>query len=138
MGTTEAQAPGGTTFVQRWLARLAFVATAAALLVPPLSAGLRQSLALTLASVAGLIVTAAAVWWALAYKGLVRWLAAAVALAVPLGLLVLYTRFGQVRFVVLAFVLLALAVTAGRAALRRDAIPERMPEHPVPPPRRRF
>ena len=87
---------------------------------------------------AGLIVAAAAVWWALAYKGLVRWLAAAVAVAVPLGLLVLYTRFGQVRFVVLAFVLLALAVTAGRAALRRDAIPERMPEHPVPPPRRPF
>jgi diacylglycerol kinase family enzyme len=69
---------------------------------------------------------------------LVRWLAAAVAVAVPLGLLVLYTRFGQVRFVVLAFVLLALAVTAGRAALRRDAIPERMPEHPVPPPRLPF
>ena len=138
MGTTEAPAPGGTTFVQRWLARLAFVATAAALLVAPLSAGLRQSLALTLVSVAGLIVTAAAVWWALAYNGLVRWLAAAVAVAVPLGLLVLYTRFGQVRFVVLAFVLLALAVTAGRAALRRDAIPERMPEHPVPPPRLPF
>ena len=35
MATTQAHAPGGTTFIQRWLARLAFVAIAAALLVPP-------------------------------------------------------------------------------------------------------
>jgi diacylglycerol kinase family enzyme len=34
--------------------------------------------------------------------------------------------------------LLALAVAAGRAALRRDAIPERMREHQVPPSRRPF
>ena len=39
MVTTEAQAPGGASFIQRWLARLAFVAIAAALLVPPLAAG---------------------------------------------------------------------------------------------------
>jgi diacylglycerol kinase family enzyme len=138
MVTAEARAPGGTTFIQRWLARLAFVATVAALLVPPLSAGGRQSLALALLSLAGLLVTVAAVWWALAYKGLLRWLAAAVAVAAPLGLLALHTKYGQVRFVVLSFVLLALAVAAGRAALRRDAIPERPPEHPVPPPRRPF
>jgi hypothetical protein len=85
MVTTEAQAPGGTTFIQRWLARLAFVAAAAAVLVPPLSAGARHSLGLTLFGVAGLIVTVAAVWWALAYKGLVRWLAAAVAVAARWG-----------------------------------------------------
>ena len=38
---TEVQAPGGPSFIQRWLARLALVAIAA-----------------------GLLVTAAAVWWA--------------------------------------------------------------------------
>jgi diacylglycerol kinase family enzyme len=138
MVTTEAQAPGGTTFIQRWLARLAFVAAAAAVLVPPLSAGARQSLGLTLFGVAGLLVTVAAVWWALAYKGLVRWLAVALAVAVPLGVLALYTSYRQVRFVVLSLGLLALALAAGRAALRRDAIPERMREHQVPPPRRPF
>jgi hypothetical protein len=37
MVTTEAQAPGGASFIQRWLARLALVAIAAALLVPPLA-----------------------------------------------------------------------------------------------------
>jgi Diacylglycerol kinase catalytic domain len=138
MVTTEAQAPGGTTFIQRWLARLAFVAAAAAVLVPPLSAGARHSLALTLFGVAGLIVTVAALWWALAYKGPVRWLAVALAVAVPLGVLALYTSYRQVRFVVLSLGLLAVALAAGRAALRRDAIPERMREHQVPPPRRPF
>jgi diacylglycerol kinase family enzyme len=136
--TTKAPAPGGTTFLQRWLARLAFVAAAAALLVPPLSAGVRHSLTLTLFGVAGLIVTAAAVWWALAYKGPVRWVAVALAVAAPLAVLALYTSHRQLRFVVLSFGLLALAVAAGRAALRRDAIPERPREHDVPAPRRPF
>jgi diacylglycerol kinase family enzyme len=138
MATTKAQTPGGTTFIQRWLARLALVAAAAALVVPPLSAGVRQSLALTLTGVAGLILTAVALWWALAHKGLARWLAAALAVAAPLGLLALYTGHRQVRFVLLSFGLLALAVAAARAALRRDAIPERPPEYDVPPPRRPF
>jgi diacylglycerol kinase family enzyme len=40
--------------------------------------------------------------------------------------------------VLVALGLLALAVAAGRAALRRDAIPERMREHQVPPPRKPF
>jgi diacylglycerol kinase family enzyme len=138
MVTTKAQAPGGTTFIQRWLARLAFVAAAAALLVPPLSAGVRHSLSLTLVGVAGLVVTAAAAWWALAYKGPARWLAVALTVAAPLGVLALYTSHRQVRFVVLSFGLLALAVAAGRAALRRDAIPERLREHDAAPPRQPF
>src|SRR3954453_10384295 len=115
MVTTGARAPGATTFGQRWLARLAFVATLAAMLVPPLSAGVRQSLALTLVALAGLLLTAAAVWWVLAYRGLIRSLAAAVAVAAPLGLLVLYSSHQLVWFVVLSFVLLALAAAAGRA-----------------------
>jgi len=81
MATTQAHAPGGTTFIQRWLARLAFVAIAAALLA---------------VSVAALIVTAAAVWWALAHRGLVRWLAVALAVVVPLGLLALFVHHGLV------------------------------------------
>jgi diacylglycerol kinase family enzyme len=138
MVTTETQTPGGANFIQRWLARLALVAIAAALLVPPLAAGVRLSLALLVVAVVGLLVTAAAVWWALAYRGLVRWLAAALAVAVPLGLLALFMSYGLVRYVALQFGLLALAVVAGRAALRREAIPERLREHEVPPPRRPF
>jgi diacylglycerol kinase family enzyme len=138
MVTTEQEAPGRATVVQRWLARLALVAAAAAMLVAPVVAGFRQSLALVVVGLAGLALTLVGVWWALAHKGLVRWLAVAVAVLAPLVVLVLYTSRGLLWVVLVAFGLLALAVAAGRAALRRDAIPERMREHQVPPPRRPF
>ena len=138
MVTTEQETPGRATVVQRWLARLALVAAAAAVLVAPVVAGLRQSIALVLVGLAGLGLTLAGAWWALAHKGLVRWLAVAVAVVAPLVVLVLYTSRGLLWVVLVALGLGALAVAAGRAALRGDAIPERMREHQVPPPRRPF
>ena len=66
------ETPGRATVVQRWLARLALVAAAAAMLVAPVVAGLRQSLVLVLVGLAGLGLTLAGVWWALTNKGLVR------------------------------------------------------------------
>jgi diacylglycerol kinase family enzyme len=138
MATTSVEAPGGATVAQRWLARLALVAAAAAVLVAPLVAGLRQSLALVLVGLAGLALTAAAVWWALTHKGLVRALAAALAVAAPVTVLVLYASARLTWVVLVALGLLGLAVAAGRAALRRDAIPERMPEYDVAPPRRPY
>jgi diacylglycerol kinase family enzyme len=138
MATTNVEAPGGATVAQRWLARLALVAAAAAVLVPPLVAGFRQSVALVLVGLAGLALTAAGVWWALAHKGPVRWLAVVLAVAAPLTVLILYTSARLTWVVLLALGLLALAVAAGRAALRRDAIPEKLPEYDVPPPRRPY
>jgi diacylglycerol kinase family enzyme len=138
MLTTEQETPGRATVVQRWLARLALVAAAAAVLVAPVVAGFRQSLALVLVGLAGLALTLAGAWWALTNKGLVRGVAAALAVAAPLTVLVLYTRARLTWVVLLAVGLLVLAVAAGRAALGRDAIPERMREHDVPPPRRPF
>jgi len=137
-GRREVDAPGGATVAQRWLARLALVAAAAAVLVAPVVAGLRQSLALVLVGLVGLALTLAGVWWALTNKGLVRGLAVALAVAAPLTVLVLYTRARLTWVVLVALGLLALAVAAGRAALRRDAIPERMQEHDVAPSRRPF
>jgi diacylglycerol kinase family enzyme len=134
MVTTEQETPGRATVVQRWLARLALVAAGAGVLV----AGLRQSIALVLVGLAGLALTLAGAWWALTNKGLVRGVAAALAVAAPLTVLVLYTRARLTWVVLLAVGLLVLAVAAGRAALGRDAIPERMREHDVPPPRRPF
>jgi diacylglycerol kinase family enzyme len=138
MTTTQVEAPGGATVTQRWLARLALVAAVAAVLVAPVVAGLRQSLALVLVGLAGLAVTLAGAWWALAHKGPARALAAALAVAAPLWVLVAYRGRGLLWVALVALGLLALAVAAGRAALRRDAIPERMGEHQVPPPRRPF
>jgi diacylglycerol kinase family enzyme len=138
MTTTHVQAPEGATVAQRWLARLALVAAAAAVLVAPVVAGFRQSIALVLVGLIGLALTLAAVWWALTHKGVIRWLAIALAALAPLVVLVLYTSRGLLWVVLVALGLLALAVAAGRAALRRDAIPERMREHQVPPPRRPY
>jgi diacylglycerol kinase family enzyme len=138
MVATEQETPGTATVPQRWLARLALVAATAAVLVPPVVAGLRQSLALVLVGLVGLALTLAGAWWALTNKGLVRWLAAALAVAAPLTVLILYRRERLLWVVLVALGLLVVAVAAGRAALRRDAIPERMREHEVSPPRRPF
>ena len=138
MVTTEQETPGRATVAQRWQARLALVAAAAAVLVAPLVAGFGKGLALALVGLAGLALTLAGVWWALTHKGLVRWLAVALAVLAPLVVLVLYTSRGLLWVVLVALGLLALAVAAGRAALRGDPTPEKMPEHQVPPPKRPY
>jgi diacylglycerol kinase family enzyme len=138
MIASEQEEPATATVPQRWLARLALVAAAAAVLVPPVVAGLRQSIALVLVGLVGLALTLAGAWWALTNKGLVRSLAIALAVAAPLTVLVLYRRERLLWVALLALGLGVLAVAAGRAALRRDAIPERMREHEVPPPRRPY
>jgi hypothetical protein len=115
----EVDAPGGATVAQRWLARLALVAASAAVLVAPVVAGVRQSLALVLVGLAGLALTLAGVWWALTNKGLVRGLAIALAAAAPVTVLILYTRARLTWVVLLALGLLALGVAAGRATSRR-------------------
>jgi diacylglycerol kinase family enzyme len=94
--------------------------------------------ALVLVGMAGLALTAAGVWWALTRKGLVRWLAVAVAVLAPLVVLVLYTSSDLLWVVLVAFVLLAVAVAAGRAALAHEAVPEKMREHDIPPPQRPY
>jgi diacylglycerol kinase family enzyme len=138
MVTTEQEAPGRATVAQRWLARLALVAAAAAVLVPLLVAGFRQSVALVLVGLLGMGLTAAGVWWALTHKGLVRGLAIALAVAAPVTILVLYTRARLTWVVLLAFALLGVAVAAGRAALGRDPGPGKMHEYDAPPPRRPY
>jgi diacylglycerol kinase family enzyme len=137
MVTTE-QTPGRATVAQRWQARLALVAAAAAVLVPLLAIGFKASLAVVITGVAGQALTAAGVWWALTNRGLVRWLAAALAVVAPLVVLVLYTSRGLLWVVLVAYGLLLVAVAAGRAALRREAVPERMREYDAPPPRRPY
>ena len=138
MVTTEQEAPGRATVAQRWLARLALVAAAAAVVVPLAGIGFRQSVALVLVGVVGLALTAAGMWWALTHKGLVRGLAVAVAVLAPLVVLVLYTSRGLLWVVLVAIGLLGVAVAAGRAALARDPGPGKMPEDDAPPPRRPF
>ena len=138
MVTTEQQTPGRATVAQRWQARLALAAAAAAVLVPLVAIGFKASLAVTLTGVVGLALAAAGVWWALTHKGVARWLAIVVAVAAPLVVLVLYTSRGLLWVVLVALALLVLAVAAGRAALRGDPVPEKMREHDAPPPKRPY
>jgi hypothetical protein len=60
MVTTEPEAPGRATVAQRWLARLALVAAAAAVLVPLAAIGFRASLALVLETPVRCVVRPAA------------------------------------------------------------------------------
>ncbi|MFB7178416.1 diacylglycerol/lipid kinase family protein [Streptomyces sp. NPDC056257] len=112
---------------RRWAARLALAAGAAAIAVLVVFAGL-GSLVLMGVGWAGLVLTAAAGWWLLTHTGWIRALAALLAVAAPLGVLILYTAAGLLWVVLASVALWALAVSAGRAALADDT-PPGMPEH---------
>ena len=101
---------------QRWLARLAFAAAIAAVVVLLLPGGLKSITALLL-GFAGLAVACAAAWWFLANRGIVRWLACVILVAAPVFIIVVYVVAGLLWEVVLAFVLAAAAAAAGRTAL---------------------
>ncbi|MGE7386311.1 diacylglycerol/lipid kinase family protein [Streptomyces sp. NPDC004126] len=117
-------------------ARLALLSGAAALIVMLVFAGFR-SLALVAVGLAGVCMTAAAVWLVLAHRGPVRWLAAVLLLAAPTVVAVWYLRAGLLWVVLCAVLLWALAVAAGRAALA-DEGRSRMPERPARRPERPF
>ncbi len=119
-GTGRADAAGGVSARasrgRRWLARLAFAAAASAVLVLLLAGALRSITALIL-GFAGLALACAAAWWFLAHRGILRWLALAVLVAAPVGVIVVYVVAGLLWEVALAVVLAAAALAAGRAAL---------------------
>jgi diacylglycerol kinase family enzyme len=136
MVAIEEQIPGRATVGQRWLARGAILAATASIAVPLLAIGFQASLAAIIVGVAGLAVIGASVWWALTHKGIVRWLAVALAVLVAVAVLILYTSRELVWVVLAAFALQALAVALGRAALRRG--PSTMREYDSPSPRRPY
>ncbi|MFF5158060.1 diacylglycerol/lipid kinase family protein [Streptomyces sp. NPDC000348] len=120
---------------QRWAARGALAAAALAVATPLVYGGLR-GLLLLVCGVAGLGLSAAAVWWTLTLRGPLRWVSALVAVCVPAGLIALFavTLFWAL---LVSLTLWALAVWSGRFALRGTGggqAPAR--ERRLPPPRR--
>jgi hypothetical protein len=107
--------PGGPARSRRWLARLAFAAAIAAVVVLLLFGGLR-SIAALLLGFAGLAVGCAAAWFFLAYRGVVRWLALVVLVAAPVFVIVVYIVDRLLWEVALGVVLAAAAVRGGAAA----------------------
>lgn len=121
----------------RWTARLAVAAAVAALVVLLVFAGIR-SFALVGLGLAGLVVTAAGVWWVLSHRGLVRALALVLVMVAPLVVLVLYLAAGLLWVVIVSLALWAVAVATGRAALVAQTGPAGTPERPASPCRRPF
>ncbi len=101
---------------QRWLARLAVLLIAAALAILIAFAGLR-SLALVLIGAVGLCVMLAGSYWFLSNRGLVRWLALALALIAPAAVIVAYARRGILWVAIVAVVALVLAVISAGTAM---------------------
>jgi diacylglycerol kinase family enzyme len=123
---------------QHWLARLAFVSAFAAVVV--LVIGGRSSIAVLTVGVLGLGLTLAGAWWFLSKRGVLRWLAAALAVASPLFVIWLYVSRNLLWAVALVLVLAAVAGAAARAALRPAPTEDSagMPERTAPPPVRPF
>jgi diacylglycerol kinase family enzyme len=129
--------PAPVTQGQRWLARLAFAAALAAVVVLLLAGGLKSVAALLL-GFAGLAIICAAAWWFLAHRGIGRWLAAALLVAAPLAVIVMYIAVGLLWEIAVSVVLAAAALAAGRAALTSGRLPAKLREQAAAPQRRPF
>ncbi|MFE7130209.1 diacylglycerol/lipid kinase family protein [Streptomyces sp. NPDC057638] len=116
MGQAES---GGGGAAARLLARLAVLAAVGVLVVLVVALG-ETGLVVAAAGLLGVVVCAAGVWWLLAYRGVVRLFGAAVAVAAPVLVLVLFTVEGLWLTALLLAVCWALALACARAALRRS------------------
>jgi diacylglycerol kinase family enzyme len=125
------------TTAQRWLARLAFVSAAAAVLA--VLDGLQGGLLVLLVGVVGLALTLAGGWWFLSHRGVVRWLAAALAVVAPVAVTVFYVAHDRLADIVVALALAGIAVASARAALSGSRPLDDQPQgRRTPPPLRPF
>ena len=127
----------GSTLTQRLLARAAIAAVLAAIVVLVVGGGLESLLLLVVGVVAPAVMLTAGYLF-LVNRGVLRWLAAAVALAMPVLVIVLFVRAGLLLEVVIAIILGLAAGSAGAAALARDHRQTPMPTYETPPPKRPF
>ena len=125
-----------STASQRWLARGAFAAWIAAIVV---LIGTEGAIGLTLL-VFGLIGAVAVLvggYWFLAKRGIGRWLGLAIALAAVVAVLAIFMWRDALIVAVVTVALLALGGAAARRAVHPKA-PEWMPASRTPPPLRPF
>ena len=127
----------GGSFAQRALARVAFAAVAAAVVVVIVGAEGRGVALLTLSIVAPAVMLAAGYWF-LVHRGVVRWIALAVVVLAPLTILALFIGAGLLLEALIAVGLVVLAVFAGAAALARDGHTTARPEYEAAPPKQPF
>jgi diacylglycerol kinase family enzyme len=121
----------------RWLARSAFalmIASAAVLIGFAELAGL----VMVAVGVIAVCVVVAGGYWFLAHRGVLRWMALGLAIAVPVAVLVLFAVNRVIWVALASIVLLLLAAGAARLALKPAAADPAMPIREVPPPKRAF
>ncbi|WP_030678624.1 diacylglycerol/lipid kinase family protein [Streptomyces cellulosae] len=135
--TLEAGQAGSGTAVRsaRHLARLAVLCVAGAVAAVAAGTGSGRWLFLLL-GLAGLALTGAGIWWALAHRGVARLLGTLLALAAPVCVLALYAVSGLWVAAVTALALWAAGLACARSALRRLRKPHGMHTRSVRPPRR--
>ena len=122
---------------RRWLARSAFVLLLAAAVVMIAFAG-RASVAMVVVGAIGACLLVAGAYWFLAHRGVVRWLASGVVIAVPLAVLAVFALHHLLWVGVVSVALVALAIAAARLALTPVTPDPGMPVREVAPPRRAF
>jgi diacylglycerol kinase family enzyme len=121
----------------RWLARAAFALMIAAAAVLIGFAEL-ASLAMVGIGVIGACLMLGGAYEFLARRGVLRWLAAAVVIATPIAILVVFALHSLIWVALASIALMVLAVGAARQALAPSASPPGMPAREVQPPRRAF
>ncbi|MFJ9426314.1 diacylglycerol/lipid kinase family protein [Streptomyces sp. NPDC101249] len=123
---------------QAWAARGALVAAALAAVLPLLYGGLTGVLLLAV-GVVGLALTAVALWWVLSRRGVARIAAAVLAVAAPVGVIVLFAGAHLLLVLLASAALWCGAVASGRYALRTTGLRRiRVKEYRTPPPERPF
>jgi diacylglycerol kinase family enzyme len=126
-----AERPG--TAGQRWLARLAVLLAAAAVVIVPVFAELR-SLAMLAVGLAAVAVSIASAYLFLARRGLLRWVSLAVFALTPIAVIVVYAFYSLLWVAAVSAAGWLLAAAAARLALAGDRESWRMAEYPVPQP----
>jgi diacylglycerol kinase family enzyme len=135
-----ADTPGATVLGTRWrpwLARLSFALAFLAVAVVAAFAEWKSLVMFALGLVAAAISLTSA-FFVLSRRGVLRWLALGVFVAMPVTVLVIYAFAGLLWVAAVSAAAWLLAGVTARAALVEDAADWRMPEFPAMPARRPF
>src|SRR3954447_19921717 len=123
--------------IRRWASRAALGFAVLVVVVVLAFAG-RRGLWMVLLTVAAALVVLAAGFWFLLQRGVLRWLALALVVGVPVALLVLFAVNRLLWVALVGAALLLAAVTAARIALQPDPAEWRLPVRDVAPALRPF
>ncbi|MGW8765641.1 diacylglycerol/lipid kinase family protein [Streptomyces sp. NPDC055815] len=119
----------------RLLARLALLAAVGSLVVLLLAVG-DGGLLVVGAGFLGLVLCAAGIWWFVAHRGAVRLVGALLAIAAPVGVLVLFAYEGLWLTALILCLCWGAALACARAALRRSRPKRAMRAVAATPPRK--